>query len=92
MPFIAWQSKTLFLAIFDPCLWVVKSVLDSCLCGVKLEHSPSSSLLFQKPLIHQKSQPVGFIKLDSGLGDKQPCFDFFFAQPYLVGAHLFLLV
>ena len=29
-----WQSKTLFLAIFDPRSWIVKSVFDCCLSGV----------------------------------------------------------
>ena len=29
-----WQSKTLFLAIFDLCLSIVKSVFDCCLPGV----------------------------------------------------------
>ena len=29
-----WQSKTLFLAVFDPCLLIVKSVLDCQLPGV----------------------------------------------------------
>ena len=31
-----WQSKTLFLAIFDPRLSIVKSVFDSRLSGVYL--------------------------------------------------------
>ena len=51
------------------------------------------STLIQKPLIHQKSQPASwFYKFDSGLGDKQPCFDKFFAQPYLVGTHWIFLI
>ena len=29
-----WQSKTLFLAIFDPRSWIVKSVYDCRLSGV----------------------------------------------------------
>ena len=31
-----WQSKTLFLAIFDPRSWIVKSVFDCHLSGVDM--------------------------------------------------------
>ena len=31
-----WQSKTLFLEIFDPHLSIVKSVFDCCLPGVNI--------------------------------------------------------
>ena len=32
-----WQSKTLFLSIFDQCSSIVDSVFDCCLPGVILE-------------------------------------------------------
>ena len=32
-----WQSKTLFLAIFDPLLSIVKSVFDSRIFGVMMD-------------------------------------------------------
>ena len=44
-----WQSKTLFLSIFDPRSWIVDSFLDCCLPGVlKKVHD---SIFFESELM-----------------------------------------
>ena len=44
-----WQSKTLFLAIFGPCLLIVKNVFDCPLPGVELEDISRSHIVWNCP-------------------------------------------
>ena len=64
-----WQSKTLFLVVFDPCLSIVRSVFDCPLSGV-------SKTCLKRPLKNRANKELmtnGSLMKVKSIAECSPC-------------------